>query len=301
MRAEAGDAADRLVAQAVALSAVRSALARTAGPTTGAAERELVAQVDARLEGANKALSRAAAAVRRGVVNPVAADGAVADASAAAAYGQATVVGGTGAASLARWLDLIDRALAAAQAVAPPSDQAPGPPLEASAADYLLDAGLDARSSAYWSAAVLFLTVSAGAVAVLGLVRVTADGQFGLLGAHLAVAGVLLLASVPPWWQAERHRRASADGRRLARQVAQLSAFLAPFPPEAATVMRAGIAQRLFSRPPGDDDPLREPLWPVPADLFPPGPAEPWPGPSRLQRLVARLLRRGPGSGPGTG
>lgn len=120
--------------------------------------------------------------------------------------------------------------------------------------------------------AVLVLAVSGSAATiVVGLLnyQAPATNWSHIFLGYLMLSALLLLAAIPLWIQAERHRRAGAESRRLERQFAALDAYLEPMQEPARAIMRAALAPRLFSRLLEDNDPMREPLWPSADSLYP--------------------------------
>jgi hypothetical protein len=105
---------------------------------------------------------------------------------------------------------------------------------------------------------------------VSGLVALTPGGRYwpARLTGSLILCGLLLLAATLLWVQAERYRRSAAESRRLQRQFAALDLYLEPMPEPIRAVMRAALAPRLFSRLLEDNDPMREPIWPSPENLY---------------------------------
>ena len=83
----------------------------------------------------------------------------------------------------------------------------------------------------------------------------------------ITIAGLALGVSLPIWWQADRYRRSGMENRRLQRHLRTVTPLLDSFEGPARTGTSLAIAQRLFSRPYEDGDPLREPVWPSMADL----------------------------------
>ena len=114
------------------------------------------------------------------------------------------------------------------------------------------------------------LALGAAATVVVGLVDFPTKkgGWPPLFSAQLSLAGVLLVAIVPIWVQAERHRRAASESRRLERQLRMVDPYLQPLPERTQAVMRAALTPRLFSRLLEDQDPMREPAWPSSGSLF---------------------------------
>jgi hypothetical protein len=88
--------------------------------------------------------------------------------------------------------------------------------------------------------------------------------------ARVSAVVVLLLAAVTMAWQAGRHRRIGAEQLRLARQLRTFPAYISSIDSgKLKDLMRGALAPRFFSRTLDDDDVLREPSWPSPADLRP--------------------------------
>jgi hypothetical protein len=136
------------------------------------------------------------------------------------------------------------------------------------------DHGADSRQAqriTYWlyGAAGLALAASVGS-AVSGLAALAPAGRYWppRLTGSLILCGLLVLAAILLWVQAERHRRSAAESRRLQRQFAALDLYLEPMPEPIRAVMRAALAPRLFSRLLEDTDPMREPIWPSPEKLY---------------------------------
>lgn len=89
--------------------------------------------------------------------------------------------------------------------------------------------------------------------------------------AHLAIALVILIVSLPVWFQAERYRRSAAESQRMQRQLRLVDSYLEPLDDRARTIMRAALVPRIFPRLLEDQDPMREPLWP-PSEVLLPNP-----------------------------
>ncbi len=263
-------ASQELSEAAASLAAARAALRADSTLGSDSLTKQLVSVLSHKLVVIEDGARAAARQSQAGTFQPIAAHPLLANLAAATAFGSAALGRpGPSPVALVRWIELLDKALEDLTDVVPNGDTGDQVgDLPSLAADYVADAGLDGRRSARWSAAMLALVVTACVVAIVALFRLPSGGGTPLLGAHLAVSGIVLVAAVPAWLQAERHRRAAADATRLARQLAQLGPLLAPLEADARTVMRAAAMQRLFARPLGDDDPLREPVWPVPNDLF---------------------------------
>ena len=83
----------------------------------------------------------------------------------------------------------------------------------------------------------------------------------------IAIALLCLGASAPSWWQADRYRRSAIEHRRMERHLLTVAPLLGALDGASRSAASLAIAQRLFSRPFEDSDPLREPLWPTFADL----------------------------------
>lgn len=136
------------------------------------------------------------------------------------------------------------------------------------------DHGADSRNAqrvTYWlyGATGLVLVASVGS-AMAGLAALTPAGRYWSphFTGSLILSGLLVLAAILLWVQAERHRRSAAESRRLQRQFAALDLYLEPMPEPIRAVMRAALAPRLFSRLLEDNDPMREPIWPSPEKLY---------------------------------
>ncbi len=136
------------------------------------------------------------------------------------------------------------------------------------------DHGADSRQAqriTYWlyGATGLVLAASVGS-AVSGLAGLTRAGRYWtpLFTGSLILCGLLLLAAILLWTQAERYRRSAAESRRLQRQFAAMDLYLEPMPEPIRAIMRAALAPRLFSRLLEDNDPMREPIWPSPETLY---------------------------------
>jgi hypothetical protein len=100
-----------------------------------------------------------------------------------------------------------------------------------------------------------------------GAWKVAVDGR---IRGGITIAALFVVGSLPAWWQAERSRRSGTEHRRLQRHAATVIPYLATLDGRARTVLGAALAQRLFSRPMEDSDPLREPAWPSAAELIAP-------------------------------
>lgn len=140
--------------------------------------------------------------------------------------------------------------------------------------------GEDARASLrtayimYWTAglmaALAFAATWLGVVTIADSVRWSPE-----LVARLLLVLVPLVSSVPLWVQADRYRRTSGENRRLERQWSAIEDYLSPMPERAQTILRVALATRVFSRIIDDTEPLKDPIWPSAADLYPSDPSEP--------------------------
>lgn len=117
------------------------------------------------------------------------------------------------------------------------------------------------------TALVLIGLIIAGVVGLTTLISAQGNWPPNFTGS-LILSGLLMLAAILLWVQAERHRRSAAESRRLQRQFAALDLYLEPMPEPIRAVMRAALAPRLFSRLLEDNDPMREPIWPSPEKLY---------------------------------
>lgn len=112
-----------------------------------------------------------------------------------------------------------------------------------------------------YSLAVLFTVLAiaaAGTVLTLSASEVQLDSQ---LLSRFAVAGLLVIVSLPFWFLGSKYRKSASESRRLELQFRAFEPYLKGFVQEA-DVMRAALAPRLFSRILEDEDPMREPAWP---------------------------------------
>lgn len=105
---------------------------------------------------------------------------------------------------------------------------------------------------------VLFAVLAAGTVLTLSASQLQEDH---LLSSRFAVAGLLVVATLPFWFLGSSYRKSSSESRRLELQFRAFEPYLKGFVDEA-DVMRAALAPRLFSRILEDEDPMREPAWP---------------------------------------
>jgi hypothetical protein len=145
------------------------------------------------------------------------------------------------------------------------------PDLVGTAGDYGRDAQQQQRSAKNYSIASALMAALAVASLAWGLARLDATGQAGrpqVFVAHLTVAIVLMTGGYVSLRAAERHRRLAQDYVRQQRQLSVLSDYLAPLPLETAGFLRAAMAPRLFPRSIDDDDSLRDPVWPTPAEIL---------------------------------
>lgn len=117
--------------------------------------------------------------------------------------------------------------------------------------------------------------LTAGALFVTSLAIIASAGilapEAGAL-AYWAPFGLLALlcaiGSIAMWLNAGRYERNASESSVLARQIVALGPFLTSLSPDLRELMQASLAPRLFARPVGDDDPLREPLWPSSDNLL---------------------------------
>jgi hypothetical protein len=134
--------------------------------------------------------------------------------------------------------------------------------LERVAKLYAKDARVDARRALRFFALAALLTVGGGA---FGAFQVATDRS--TVREAVAIAGVLMVGALPMWWAADRYRRTSNESRRLERQTYSVECYLSGFAEPGRTLMRASLAQRLFSRTEESDRLVGEPRWPSAADL----------------------------------
>jgi hypothetical protein len=134
--------------------------------------------------------------------------------------------------------------------------------LERVAKLYAKDARADSRRAFRFFTLAALLTGGGG---VLGAVQMAIDQS--TTRQAVATAGVLMVSSLPIWWAADRYRRTSNESRRLERQTNSVECYLAGFAEPDRTLMRASLAQRLFSRPEESDRLIGEPTWPSASDL----------------------------------
>jgi hypothetical protein len=131
---------------------------------------------------------------------------------------------------------------------------------------YGADAAADRRAEMWLYAAMAAMFAAAVTCAVVALMRAEAATLWRLWG-FFVVSGLLAVSGVLLWVQAERHRRASNEARRVQRHLSGVDWFLGDLPDEVRHLLQAPLAQRLFPRTLDDDDPLREPVWPVASDV----------------------------------
>lgn len=132
------------------------------------------------------------------------------------------------------------------------------------------------EAAAHRRAARLYLLCAAVPAALLvaslgwGLIRLddVAGGERpSLLWAHAGVAAALAAMAAVLHRSAERRSRLAEDHTRQHDQLSLVNEYLRPLPPELAHLLRAVLMPRVFGRSVDDDDPLRDPVWPSPAEI----------------------------------
>jgi hypothetical protein len=143
------------------------------------------------------------------------------------------------------------------------------------AAAYRDDAARERRTSQACFLLFVLLILSSLGFILWGILRISARADLAnnsisvwpVFSTHLVAAVVGLAAAVVVIIQAERHRRASQEAIRLARQFTAVESYLAPMPSALRDIVRVSLTPRLFSRILWDDDPIREPIWPTASDI----------------------------------
>jgi hypothetical protein len=118
--------------------------------------------------------------------------------------------------------------------------------------------GKDARTdSCRYAAFAALAAVVDIAGAVWGALAIFQDEKRIAFG--IAIATLFFAASIPLWWQADRHRKSALENRRMKRHMATAEPFLSLAGPDRETIMF--VAQIVFARNAEDCDPLRIPSW----------------------------------------
>ena len=147
----------------------------------------------------------------------------------------------------------------------------PYPALNEAVTEYVHQARDHARGVRnFYVSTIVFLLLS-GSVGVTWAVR-TATSPASLRTSenivYVALGVIFLICAAYSTFQAGRLRRLHEESSRLGRQLQYLNAYLAPLPKPTQDLIRGTLTQRLFPRALADNDPLREPAWPTPADLL---------------------------------
>jgi hypothetical protein len=151
------------------------------------------------------------------------------------------------------------------------------PKLASVAAAYAQDARLERNASSVFFSAATVLLLSALGLVILGLVRSNSaiyDHEIShglavwpIFSTYLVASLISLVAAAFLILIGERHRRATQEATRLARQFDAVESYLEPMAPLTRDLVRASLTPRLFSRILWDDDPIREPIWPTAGDI----------------------------------
>lgn len=174
----------------------------------------------------------------------------------------------------ARLLDQAVRARAALSLLSPRGEAGLGGDmigLSGAAQDYGHDAARERRAARGFLLVAAAATLLAAAALAWGLTRMgdsPGTARLQMFGAHLASAVVLAAAAFVSLRAADRRGRVAGDHHRQQRQLSAVDAYLAPLPDSTRHLLRAALAPRLFSRSIDDDDPLRDPVWPSPAEVL---------------------------------